>query len=223
MLASEYVLGTLRGSARRRFESLMRTRAEWRAAVRWWSERLHLIADTVPGVRPHHRVWRNIELKLFGPHLASMLDWWRGLAIISSAIAVALALFVVSEVLLKQPETGLLPPTNVAVLTDKQARSAWMLKVELTEAGTVLKVAALTGLNDVPDKAFELWVLPPDNAKPVSLGLLPKQGEAQSIVPGDAAGLLIPGSLAVSVEPPGGSPTGQPTGPVLYQGKLKQI
>ena len=191
--------------------------------MRWWSERLHLLADVVPAVRPHRRVWLNIELKLFGPSLSSMLDWWRGLAITSSAIAVALALFVASEVLLKQPKTELLPPTNVAVLIDEQARSAWMLEVQQTEAGTMLKVAVLAGLKDAPGKAFELWVIPPDNAKPVSLGLLPKQGEVQRIIPSEAAGLLIPGSFAVSVEPSGGSPTGQPTGPVLYQGKLKQI
>ena len=80
------------------------------------------------------------------------------------------------------------------------------------------------GASPIPDRAFELWALPGAGAAPVSLGLLPAQGEAVLTLSPQVRPLLERGAaLAVSVEPPGGSPTGQPTGPVVYQGKLTTI
>ena len=70
---------------------------------------------------------------------------------------------------------------------------------------------------------FELWILPSDKSKPISLGLLPQQGKKTVKVPAQLLALLQTSGLAVSLEPIGGSPTGQPTGAVLYQGKLVQI
>jgi Uncharacterized protein conserved in bacteria len=59
----------------------------------------------------------------------------------------------------------------------------------------------------------ELWWIGA-NGRPVALGVLPKHGRMQRALP---AGMSMKGSgkLAVSLEPPGGSPTGQPTGPVI--------
>ena len=81
----------------------------------------------------------------------------------------------------------------------------------------------MASLEARPDNAFELWLLPADKSKPISLGLLPQQGNAVVKVTDEVALLLASSGLAVSLEPLGGSPTGQPTGAVLYQGKLSQI
>lgn len=215
MLAAEYVLGTLRGRARRRFEALMQTRPEWRAAMYWWSDRLNLIGDTALAVNPPRRVWKNIEIRLFGRKVASHISWWRGMAIASFVSAVLLAMLMVSK--------PLLPTSNVAVLTDTQTKSAWVLAVQQTKGKNILHAATLAGLSDVPGKSFELWLLPSNNAKPISLGLLPKQGELKWVISDQVGEMLIAGNLAVSLEPLGGSPTGQPTGDVLYQGKLQQL
>lgn len=75
---------------------------------------------------------------------------------------------------------------------------------------TVGKVALADG------KSYELWILPRASGKPVSLGLLPRNGRLQRRLT-DAQRTLLAGAaqVAVSVEPLGGSPTGQPTGPVV--------
>ena len=73
-----------------------------------------------------------------------------------------------------------------------------------------------------PGTAWELWMLPGENQKPVSLGLItthdnPDLGRARARL---AAKLDQAHGLAMSVEPAGGSPTGLPSGPVLYAGPL---
>jgi anti-sigma-K factor RskA len=72
------------------------------------------------------------------------------------------------------------------------------------------------------DRVLELWSVPPQGA-PRSLGLISAQGV--TVLPRERLPrTLLEGgteALAVSVEPPGGSPTGTPTGPVVYAGKLR--
>jgi len=81
-----------------------------------------------------------------------------------------------------------------------------------------LALAAITA-----QQSLELWAIPADG-KPVSLGVIPAGGKGK-VVLSDAQKALIgkPIALAVSLEPKGGSPTGQPTGPVLYQGALAAL
>jgi anti-sigma-K factor RskA len=67
------------------------------------------------------------------------------------------------------------------------------------------------------DKDLELWALPKGETKPRSLGVLPPSGRQLT------AELAPDTQLLVSLEPKGGSPTGQPTGPVLYGGWLTTI
>ena len=74
-----------------------------------------------------------------------------------------------------------------------------------------------------PDQSLELWAIPADG-KPISLGVIPA-GSKGKVELSEAQKALIgqPIALAVSLEPKGGSPTGQPTGPVLYQGALAAL
>jgi anti-sigma-K factor RskA len=93
-------------------------------------------------------------------------------------------------------------------------------------------VAAVTG-NDllvVPaalltndPRAVELWLILP-NQRPHSLGLIHPGQAMRLTIPPDLAGRLTPdAALAISLEPPGGSPTGQPTGPVIASGRLTRL
>ena len=69
----------------------------------------------------------------------------------------------------------------------------------------------------------ELWLIPTDG-KPRALGLLQADHAVTITVPTALAPLARRDSvLAVSLEPPGGSPTGQPTGPVIASGKLENL
>jgi anti-sigma-K factor RskA len=70
---------------------------------------------------------------------------------------------------------------------------------------------------------MELWLIPAGD-KPHSLGLIAPGRPVRIEVPRDLVERISAESaLAVSMEPPGGSPTGQPTGPVIASGKLTSL
>ena len=235
LLAANYVLGSLRGGARKRFESLSAKRADWRLATDWWATRLHLLADTVAAVEPRKESWQKIQARLYGketPVKNNWFGWWQGLAFGSSGIAAVLAFILVTH----QPQTVEAPipmaeapqpisvSTKVALLAGEDAKPGWMLALAKNKAGkSEIRVTALASLKPQANKSFELWILPPDKSAPISLGVLPQQGNQQVIVSEKTAMLLAESGLAVSLEPVGGSPTGGPTGAVLYQGKLAEI
>lgn len=228
LLAAEYVLGTLHGPARRRYETLLNARPDWQQAANWWLARLHLLADTVPAVTPSAQLWRGIETRLYGTQqpsvLSSALGWWRGLALVSSTMAIALAFFVASNLLKAPPMSEAPSPTTVALLSTEEAKPGWILTLAKSADGkTEMHMTTLASVASAPGKSFELWVLPADKSKPISLGLMPKAGNASVRIADNIAQMLASSGLAVSLEPEGGSPTGQPTGAVLYQGKLTQI
>jgi anti-sigma-K factor RskA len=220
-LAAEYVLGTLRGPARRRFERLMAQRPECREEVERWAQQLAGFAVDVPAVEPPPHVWSSIRDRIGDSRpqsSSSALRWWKALAVAGSlaAIVLAVALFVVQQPAVIAPQ--------VALLKDEQSRTGWLVRFAPGQMGRPEIRVLVEGAAPIPDRVFELWVLPGAGAAPVSLGLLPVQGDAVLAVSEQVRPILEQGAaLAVSVEPPGGSPTGQPTGPVLYQGKLVAI
>jgi len=110
-------------------------------------------------------------------------------------------------------------PTYVAVVTDQATGPVWLLQT--FEQARALRVTTVTPRPAPPASSYELWMLPGGGAQPVSLGLLPATGNATLGL--SAAQLAVLGNtptLAVSVEPAGGSPTGLPTGPVIYTAPL---
>lgn len=218
MLSAEYVLGTLKGAARRRFEQLLRQRADLAQTLYWWESHMHLLADTVPATQPPKKVWQNIENRLFSASKANHSNWWKSLAFLSTAMAVSLATFLVIQSPKPLEDTA---PTAVALLATDKAEAGWLLdQTKHSPTDIEIKVLALASLQIKPDNAFELWLLPADKSKPISLGLLPQQGSSVFKVPEELIAQLATGLLAVSLEPVGGSPTGQPTGAVLYQGRM---
>jgi anti-sigma-K factor RskA len=92
-----------------------------------------------------------------------------------------------------------------------------MWSIEATRSRGELHVNAGDNLMLDPARAYELWALPGSGAAPVSLGLMPKTGRS-TLQLNDAQRLALSRSkqIAISLEPPGGSPTGAPTGPVLF-------
>lgn len=235
MLAAEYVLGTLTGGARRRFAREMTADPELAGIAGQWESRFNGLADGVDPVMPGPWVWQRIERRLgFTAQPggdAQPVRWgagfWRGATGFAAAAAavLAVALFVQDPVVREVPvevpvEVRVPQPVEVdrmaAVLTGEQARSAWM--VSGPETGERLTVRVLNPEPLPAEKAYELWLLP-EGENPISLGLLPTSGETTIQPPPELRELIGPGSaLAVSLEPAGGSPTGLPTGPVLYQG-----
>ena len=210
-LAGEYVLGTLQGRARARFERLLRRDSGLRDEVAVWQEQLMPLASALPPIAPPTRVWRNLQTRL-GMRATTRfsLAFWRNLGLISSTAVAALALYIAIAPL-RAPG-----PAYVAVIADAQAKPAWIVSTR----DTTLTIKALTPRTLAANQSLELWLLP-EGGKPVSLGLMPLAGSKTALLPAPVRGQFAHAqAVAVSVEPVGGSPTGQPTGPVVYQGAL---
>ena len=223
-LASEYVLGTLRGPARRRFEALIRAYIPARRAVHWWEQRLAQIAMEVTPVTPPAHVWSRIAQRIApqaprtNESRESATRWWQALAAGLAVIAIGLA----SVITLRTPDVQVrtVQPAQTAIVADAAA-PLWL--VNAYPETQQLYVRAMRAIAADPGRVFELWMLPTSGAAPVSLGLLPASGEVTLPLPPAAAQVLAASStLAVSVEPLGGSPTGAPTGPVVFTAPLLQ-
>ncbi|OON62403.1 hypothetical protein B0920_02750 [Massilia sp. KIM] len=215
-LSAEYVLGTLRGGARRRFERWLASSAALRATVDEWQRRLAAIAELPPAVAPPARVWDGIERRLGFARPAPWWQFWRGagapiwggVAVAASAAAIGLALVL---------RAGAPAPAidQVATLTDEQSRTALVLAADARRGRIEVRVAA--GLKVPDDRTLQLWAI--DRAgKPRSLGILADVRGASLALDDRAVGAEVM-LLAVSLEPKGGSPDPNgPTGPVLYKG-----
>ena len=221
-LAAEYVLGTLRGRARRRFEGLMHGDAALRRTTREWNERLGAMAEFAPPVAPDRQVWRAIENRLgLRPAAPAWQFWrhgslglWRGFGLASSALAAVL----LAAVLVERPDTA--RTSDIASLTDEQARPALVVTADRARGVMTVKVVASVALT--PQQALQLWAVPRDG-KPRSLGVLGASRELTLALPAGAIGDDV-AVLAVSLEPKGGStnPDG-PSGPILYKGSWAHV
>jgi anti-sigma-K factor RskA len=235
-LAAQYVTGTLRHGARRRFESLLAGHPALQGAVTDWRDRLMPLAAPVTPVPPPPRVWSAIEARLWPAASAASTTstpsaarpsgatgWWQRLALWRglSGLATA-AVLVLTVALVRTPPP--LPP--IVVVLEGQAGTpaagaTFVASVSGDGHAMVMQPISAT-LPLQPDRVLELWSVPPQGA-PKSLGLISASG-ATVLPRARLPGTLLKGgtaALAVSVEPPGGSPTGAPTGPVVFAGRLR--
>ena len=244
-LAAAYAIGTLRGGARRRFETLARERAPVRAAALVWQSRVASMTELAPAVTPSPVVWTRIHNLIEAEREQAAMaaaraepappvpaGWWRSLALwrgAAGAGALATVLAVITTVGLRdrmgaqidelQAKLSAQPQIEyVAVLNDEQA-SASML-VTFDPKNRKLTLQRVVGYQEAADKSLQLWALPP-GSKPRSLGVLTPERLLQ-LAAGESDVREVP-ALAVSLEPKGGVPseTG-PTGPVLFKGALIQ-
>ena len=216
-LAAEYVLGTLRSRARRRFERWLLS-PQVGAIVKAWEDRLAGLEPQLAPVTPPATVWHGIEDKL------ELRKLRRRPAARWLAIAASLAFFVMAGILLtyrQPPDVPQLARTQESLLQADPQTIYW--RVEVLGDHQELRLHA-QNVYDLPaGKAHELWALPEGGA-PVSLGLLPKTGEQRRVLtPAQQTALAGAKQIAVSLEPEGGSPTGAPTGPVLLVAPLSRV
>lgn len=221
-VAAEYVLGTLSARARRRIGTALKINPQLRRAVSQWEARLAPLADVLPEIEPPPRVWQAIQARIQPPRTAKSglwenLSFWRISSFASGLLVLALLVFVA----LPEPRTPEAGLRMIVVMTDLETRNPAMTATwEPGKPGErVMRVRVIGHAEMAPDTAWELWMLPGGNRKPVSLGLISTDETQTVVVPAPlAARLDTAEGLAMSVEPAGGSPTGLPTGPVLYAG-----
>ncbi|WP_227317379.1 anti-sigma factor [Cedecea davisae] len=208
-LAAEYALGTLRGNARLRFEKRLRIEPELAAVTGRWQMLLAGLDSHIAPQQPPESVWKKIQLSLPPERSNARSRWsWNylGWALAAGIAAVALVPYFGS----KAPELA-----PLVVLNGAAQQGQWLVSADSerkTLSLTPLRTAAISASN-----SLQLWAIPV-GAKPVSLGLL--DSRAQSKVSNGDVTLSRGVTIAISLEPQGGSPTGQPTGPVVYSGVL---
>lgn len=237
---AEYALGVLDAEQRRAFERQMREDPELAAAVEAWHARLAPLAEEIASVEPAPYVWARIkdELDLRGeidttpaagtpPQNRGFwhnLPLWHWVGIGASAVAVA------SLVLLftlprpgPAPRQPAMPSAQqvgylAANIQQNKGVAGWTATIDVSHARMIVVPATTVAV--AANKSTQLWLIPPGH-KPISLGLIARDHPTRVTL--SKALLKQAGNkalLAVSVEPPGGSPTGQPTGPVIAKGPI---
>jgi anti-sigma-K factor RskA len=206
LLAAEYVIGTLTGPARRRFQRLLLGDAVLRAEVVAWEQRLMEVMRTrapLPTLPPA-KVWQRIQAQLPRPAQQPRRSLKRRAWVAAAAVAI-LAIVVVYRppVDVDDPAVPVLLVEHVAELAMPDDSGRWRIGVRADEV-VVAAVAAVT-LDTSAD--YELWWV--GDGAPVSLGVLPRSGEVAHSLPEGVPPLDV-GALAVSLEAAGGSVTGAP-------------
>jgi anti-sigma-K factor RskA len=229
-LAAEYAAGVLEGDdladARRREVDDPAFAKE----VARWRGRLAPLLDDVDDVAPPAALWRRVEARLGGRSdaandndaaLRRSVGIWRTATAGMTALAACLALALlwrapVETVVTPQPRAVESTPM-VAMVGDKQATK---VMVSWDPASRQMIMAVAGALPGDAGHSHELWVIPSDG-KPRSLGTLGTDRQSHKRLAETLAKLLEQGAtIAISVEPRGGSPTGAPTGPVIASGAL---
>lgn len=230
-LSAEYVLGTLQGGARRHFETLLADSPVLRRAVAEWQDRLHPMAELAPVAQPSPQVWTRLVSRLnlastgtststdrmaFWRSLRNDLAFWRGLGLVSTALATVL----VGMLLTRQLDQAAPATSYVAMLTDDKSMPVALATGDPLRQQVTIK---LVSRQDVAaDKSLQLWAVPKSGA-PRSLGLLAADGSITLPLAANLTPDAIP-LLAVSLEPKGGSPDPNgPTGPIIYKGAWVKI
>lgn len=219
--AGEYALHLMDAQERRAFERRLASEPALRALVREWDEGLVPLADAVAEETPPKRLKGRIEVALFDADASGATASgaagrgrsWRWPAFLGGALAAAV---LAAVVVLQAPPL----PDGPLLTAEIAAEDRSFLFLARLDAAGALEVERLEGAPP-EGRTHELWLIAEGAEGPVSLGLIPEEGLARIALPERLAAALPGATLAVSDEPAGGSPTGQPTGPVLALGRVE--
>jgi anti-sigma-K factor RskA len=199
-LAAEYVLGTLTGAARNRFEGLMQQREDVRAAVAEWDLALNRLAEHAPAVPPPPAAWEAISARITPlPRDESDRNWletlafWKRLAATASLVAVILA----AVLFIPEPETPGLGGDYVVMMEDQSRQAIWV--IDTANRVAELNVEKVAPMDMPAGKQCLLWLKDPDTGAMHVLGVLPDAGRTTIAIPRDLRQKL-PGTLMVSIE-----------------------
>ncbi|MEM7644070.1 MAG: anti-sigma factor [Pseudomonadota bacterium] len=207
-LAAEYVLRLLDAEAATAFERRLAQEPALRARVLDWEARLAGLADDLPATAPPARVKTALMADIAPPARSARGGrLWRWL--VPSALAAIVAVFLVVSPVLRGPAFD---PAFHATLAS--ADGALLIEAGYDPDNALFKVLRPEG-DPRPGRVLELWVIAEGADAPVSLGVLPDARDTFLDIPPEIGALIDGGTLAVSDEPEGGSPTGAPTGDIL--------
>jgi anti-sigma-K factor RskA len=225
VIAGEYVLGVLSPEDRQKVEARMTLDRNFAAMVDHWRSNM-LSVDHTP--RPSRRAPRRTtpfaepvagrpetirsDTKIWDTALWQSVAFWRGVACI--------ALIGLAGVGLSLSGAFGGPVARPLVTRLGVSGSDLALAARYDAADGRLRLAPVAAAADAPGpadaKALEVWLTPPGGAA-ISLGVF--RGDGDIVVPKAARSRMTQGAtLAVTLEPAGGSPTGAPTGRIIAEG-----
>lgn len=234
-LAGEFVLGSLTASERREADLRLETDPDFARLVADWRRRLAPLDDSVPPVAPPADLFARIEGQIAAdavplPAAASVtpasdlllrrLNRWRAAALAAAATSTALAASLAALLLapLPEPEPVVAGQKYLAVVNRDGAQPAIVVSVDIQTGIVSLRDL---GAEQPADRSLEVWYLAGDGSRPpLSLGVLADSADITHLPVRDADYGRRDAAIAITLEPKGGSPNGDPTGPVVYSGKL---
>lgn len=229
--AAEHALGVLSALERRSAEARMAADPAFAALVESWRERLGPMVDGVAAVTPPPGVWSRVERELpandnANAKAAGEVRFWRRATM--GSLGLAAAAMVLTAMVASKPPLIIQPPAPGqllnASLVSQTGQPQPLFIAAYDPVRKALIVTSLVTPGNDPGHVHELWVIPADG-KPRPLGIL-EPGKTRAMpMPSSLLPSLVDGSaLAVSLEPPGGSPkVDTPTGPITALGKLAKI
>ena len=214
-LAGEYVLGTLPGTERQAATRRIATDPDFAREVARWESRFDPFADEVRPVAPPAQVWAGVEMRVFGKPERAGFGLWRWIA---GASGLSMA-FLAALLTLGEP---ILPARGPLLVSDMVSQDGTVRLAALYDSETGEMRVSMGGDAPAPGHDFELWVIAGD-AKPISLGVMPRRGQAAMPIPEAIRPMLVEATLAITEEPLGGSPAGVATGPLVAKAALRRI
>lgn len=222
-LASEYVLGTLHGRARRRFERLLNDDTKLQAAVDFWQRELLPMAAPLSAAAPSSKLWANIAARVAPPRAAAQPGWlerWlgvRGLGGLAAGLMMGVGAMLIAPQLDRADKGDQqLPQSYAGFLQDAQGGTAML--ISSLRRGSIVDIKVLRPIELRPDQVLQLWGLPKDGA-PLPLGIVPAQGKAHITISGTSEQWLTHVTeLAVSVEDKALAPVPAPTAGFVLRG-----
>lgn len=221
--AAEYVLGTLDHAERIQVAVLRASDAAMDVAVTAWEKRFAPFNTLIPEAQPSPDLFGKIERRVltlpkeperpFGEEDKSRFGWWQAAALVAS-----LAFLIITAVGKYGPQTPATPPPMVAVLQTEPSKP--MFVVSLNRKTAMIEVQTMTEAAPA-NKNYELWFIPKGATAPHPMGVLSAK-TFQMPMPDMPHEEMMNVTIAVSLEPAGGSPTGLPTGPVIVTGHFEQ-
>ena len=225
LLAAEWVLGTLDARTAAAVGQALSSDPALSAAVAAWERRLVPLAELVSPEAPPAGLWQRIERQVMPGRIAvpqrAGRPSWRGRLLAGWAVGATAAAGLLGVLAIRG--AGGPAPVMTVLLSDR-TQAAWTATAGPDGALRLAAFPPVAGAADqpvAPDRVLQVWALPQGATAPTSLALLPP-GQRNAVIEAPAL-RPVPGMLIeISLEPPGGSPLGRPSGPVLFIGRLSQ-